>query len=164
MVDIYAPMNDFAAPFCITYAYFNYGCSNGVLDIPIIHPKDVVHPSEAATAGSPAASFDRKAGALKFILMKPMKQPYPWLIQLVDFAFYNFHYKIHKQHVQSTPGQSCIWEPIHSAPGWLGHHLQAYVCSGGIGNQLLNWVVLYWVGEGLVLGTEHHETPLRIVH
>jgi hypothetical protein len=82
---------------CLLCADFNYLYTNDILDVSITHPSDFHYPSHLAL-GSPSAPIGREVGTHAGTI-RPLNQSYPWLIKLIDVAFYNYHYQVHKVHL-----------------------------------------------------------------
>jgi hypothetical protein len=54
----------------------------------------------------------------------------------MDSIFCNYHYRVHEVHLyrQLSAAQECAIGPaLNLAPGRIGKHLKAYVCSRGVG-------------------------------
>jgi hypothetical protein len=83
---------------CLLCADFDYLCTNDVLDVSITHPRDFHYPSRLAP-GSPFAPIGREVGP-HVVNICPLKQSYPWLIELMDAAFYNYHYRVHEVYLR----------------------------------------------------------------
>jgi hypothetical protein len=123
---------------CEECADFDYLTLNGILHVPINHPNEFKYP-KSTTEGSPVALVGREVGS-SFLVMPPVEHTYPWLLTLVWFAFYNFHFRTHKQHLRRQQGQSRIRGGVMSAQGWKSAELESYLKSGGIGGVLIRLV------------------------
>jgi hypothetical protein len=82
--------------------------------------------------------------------MCPVEHTYPWLIVLLRFAFYNFHFRTHEQHLRRQQGQNRIRGGVMSAPGWKANEVESYLKSGGIGGGLIRRLKRF--------STEHRES------
>lgn len=94
---------------------FNYGTPNGVLDIPINHPNDFFYP-KTTIVGSPDTPAGRDVGS-SFLVMPLIEHIYPWLLSLVGFAFYNFHFCTQEQHLHCRSAWTTynLWWPYVTA-------------------------------------------------
>jgi hypothetical protein len=83
--------------------------------------------------------------------MPPVEHTYLWLLALLQFAFFNFHSRMHEQHLPLQPGQGRIPGGVMSAPGRKSPEVDSYLKSGGIDGVLIRCVKSFC--------TEHRETP-----
>jgi hypothetical protein len=126
---------------CLLRADFDYLCNNGIFDGSITHPRDFHYPTHLAP-GSSSAPIGREVGSHAGTI-SPLRQLYPWLIELMNVAFYNYHYRIHEVYLRrqlSASVRRASGRSLNSTPGWRGKHLTAYVRSGGVGKILIKYL------------------------
>jgi hypothetical protein len=118
-------MADDASTNCYVCIDFDYLCTSGILEVYISHPKDFDYSTQLAPAGpspAPGPALVNEAGA-HIMAMWPSQQSYPWLIELMDSAFYHYHYRIHegRLHCQLSAAEQHASDcSLNSAPGWIG--------------------------------------------
>jgi hypothetical protein len=123
-------------PGCDACADFDCHTNNSLLDVFISHPNDFSYP-KSVMVGSLIPPARREVGGT-FFVMHPVEHTYLWLTALVRFAFYKYHFQIHKQYLHGQPGQNRIRGGVMASLGWKASEVESYLKSGGIGGGLIH--------------------------